>query len=155
VSGGAFQHLTTQPPPASSQQSQGKRSTGTAGASATYSNLAGPASSSLAHQQQQSSQTNAQPHSSSKASKGPPRSGSYHHPHQQDVMSPPGQGPSGVLGTAISDFDSADSTRNPLHCLICNNVFDDPRLLACYHSFCAKCLDGRLGDTKVVCPLCG
>lgn len=54
------------------------------------------------------------------------------------------------------DLETLDScSRNPLLCLICNNVYDDPRLLSCYHSFCAKCLPGRLGDSKIVCPLCG
>jgi hypothetical protein len=53
------------------------------------------------------------------------------------------------------DLETLDCSRNPLLCLICNNIYDDPRLLNCYHSFCAKCLPGRLGDSRIVCPLCG
>lgn len=54
------------------------------------------------------------------------------------------------------DLENLEScSRNPLLCLICNNIYEDPRLLACYHSFCAKCLQGRIGETRLVCPLCG
>ncbi|CAL8110482.1 unnamed protein product [Orchesella dallaii] len=54
------------------------------------------------------------------------------------------------------DLENLEScSRNPLLCLICNNMYDDPRLLACYHSFCAKCLQSRIGETKLICPLCG
>lgn len=61
-----------------------------------------------------------------------------------------------ALPGAGGDIENIDTcSRNPLFCLICNNVFEDPRLLSCYHSFCAKCLDGRAGDTKITCPLCG
>lgn len=57
---------------------------------------------------------------------------------------------------AHHDLENLEScSRNPLLCLICNNIYEDPRLLACYHSFCAKCLQGRIGETKLICPLCG
>lgn len=46
--------------------------------------------------------------------------------------------------------------RNPLLCAMCNNTYQNPCLLACYHSFCASCIKGRLGkDGKLPCPLCG
>ncbi|CAG7831065.1 unnamed protein product, partial [Allacma fusca] len=51
------------------------------------------------------------------------------------------------------NFESC--SRNPLLCLICNSIYEDPRLLACFHSFCAKCLQGRTGETKIQCPICG
>ncbi|OXA58597.1 hypothetical protein Fcan01_07864 [Folsomia candida] len=74
---------------------------------------------------------------------------------------PQSQGTSGDITTATAivhqhDPDTLEScSRSPLLCLICNKVYEDPRLLSCYHSFCAKCLPGRLGDAKLVCPLCG
>ena len=65
-------------------------------------------------------------------------------------------GATSALPGAGGDIENIDTcSRNPLFCLVCNNVFEDPRLLSCYHSFCAKCLDGRIGDTKITCPLCG
>ncbi len=73
----------------------------------------------------------------------------------------PPQGTSGDIVTATAivhqhDLETLEScSRNPLLCLICNQVYKDPRVLSCYHSFCAKCLPGRIGDTKIVCPLCG
>lgn len=48
------------------------------------------------------------------------------------------------------------NSRNPFICIICNNSFQNPCLLACYHTFCAACLRGRIAkDGKLVCPLCG
>lgn len=69
----------------------------------------------------------------------------------------PGGGELGSGGVVPHhDLENLEScSRNPLLCLICNNIYDDPRLLACYHSFCAKCLQGRIGETKLICPLCG
>ena len=45
--------------------------------------------------------------------------------------------------------------RNPLLCILCNQAFQNPCLLACYHTFCAACLRGRAVDGKLACPLCG
>ena len=49
----------------------------------------------------------------------------------------------------------AEFNRNPLLCLLCNQAFQNPCLLACYHTFCAVCLKGRAVDGKLACPLCG
>ena len=49
----------------------------------------------------------------------------------------------------------AEFNRNPLLCLLCNQAFQNPCLLACYHTFCAACLKGRPVDGKLACPLCG
>ena len=49
----------------------------------------------------------------------------------------------------------AEFNRNPLLCLLCNQAFQNPCLLACYHTFCAACLRGRAVDGKLACPLCG
>lgn len=46
-------------------------------------------------------------------------------------------------------------TRNPLLCFVCDNYYNDPCLLICYHTFCAKCLQGREAERKITCPLCG
>ena len=60
-----------------------------------------------------------------------------------------------MLRSSDSDWDSL--------CRVCQNEFDDPRLLGCLHSFCRKCLlrlwhissegtsDGR---RSIHCPLC-
>lgn len=41
------------------------------------------------------------------------------------------------------------SLEETLTCPICLDLFDDPRLLPCSHTFCSKCL-----QATVVCPLC-
>ena len=45
-----------------------------------------------------------------------------------------------------------------LVCLYCNDIFSDPKILTCLHSFCRKCLDSYdvigAGTHSVVCPLC-
>ncbi|XP_013386035.1 RING finger protein 207-like [Lingula anatina] len=54
------------------------------------------------------------------------------------------------------NLDSMDeSKRNPLLCYLCNEHYEDPCLLKCFHSFCAKCLRGRGAEGKMKCPLCG
>ena len=49
----------------------------------------------------------------------------------------------------------AEFNRNPLLCLLCNQAFQNPCLLTCYHTFCAACLKGRAVDGKLACPICG
>ena len=47
-------------------------------------------------------------------------------------------------------------SRNPFICILCNNAFQNPCLLACYHTFCAACLRARISkEGKLLCPLCG
>ncbi|XP_018917583.1 RING finger protein 207 isoform X2 [Bemisia tabaci] len=45
--------------------------------------------------------------------------------------------------------------RNPLLCSICNDYYTEPCILDCYHSYCARCLRGRIIDNKISCPICG
>ncbi|XP_068216699.1 RING finger protein 207-like [Palaemon carinicauda] len=46
-------------------------------------------------------------------------------------------------------------SRNPLLCWLCEELYEEPCLLACYHTFCTRCLRQILHDNKIVCPLCG
>ena len=54
---------------------------------------------------------------------------------------------------------SADKELDDMtECSICTEVFTDPRVLPCIHTFCLKCLlnygeDGQPGD-RMPCPLC-
>ncbi|XP_076863860.1 RING finger protein 207 [Brachyhypopomus gauderio] len=45
----------------------------------------------------------------------------------------------------------------PLVCPLCREQYQyrQPCLLDCYHVFCARCLQGRANDNRLVCPLCG
>ncbi|CAG0918948.1 unnamed protein product [Notodromas monacha] len=56
---------------------------------------------------------------------------------------------------APEDSELEPYSRNPLLCYLCNEVFDEPCLLGCYHTFCAKCVSGKAVDGKISCPLCG
>jgi len=54
-----------------------------------------------------------------------------------------------------SHFEEMDDVTE---CCICTEVFKDPRVLPCIHTFCLRCIQGwskdkRPGD-KVECPLC-
>ena len=54
-----------------------------------------------------------------------------------------------------SHFEEMDDVTE---CCICTDVFNDPRVLPCIHTFCLKCIQGwskdkRPGD-KLECPLC-
>ena len=63
---------------------------------------------------------------------------------------------SGVQQTAETSGPSAGFSKNPFICILCNNSFQNPCLLACYHTFCAACLRARISkEGKLVCPLCG
>jgi len=54
-----------------------------------------------------------------------------------------------LIGKALDDMTE---------CSICTEVFTDPRILPCIHTFCLKCLlnygkDGQPGD-RLPCPMC-
>ena len=72
------------------------------------------------------------------------RAGAPHIPPPTTAVQPMGQ------SQAPAEFN-----RNPLLCILCNQAFQNPCLLACYHTFCAACLRGRAVDGKLACPLCG
>lgn len=80
---------------------------------------------------------------------------------QQPLRPPPPAPPHGKApppyggGQAIAATTEAGFTRNPLLCMMCNQAYQNPCLLACYHTFCAACLRGRAVDGKLACPLCG
>ncbi|XP_011862094.1 PREDICTED: RING finger protein 207-like isoform X2 [Vollenhovia emeryi] len=45
--------------------------------------------------------------------------------------------------------------RNPLTCGVCHDYYNEPCLLSCFHTFCARCIHGPHIDGTVKCPLCG
>lgn len=55
-------------------------------------------------------------------------------------------GTAGVTGGA---------TRNPFICGVCHDYYNEPCLLSCFHTFCARCIRGPHLDGKVSCPICG
>lgn len=47
------------------------------------------------------------------------------------------------------------SIEQTLTCPVCLDLFDDPRLLPCSHTFCCKCLHSTIKHpSKYTCPLC-
>ncbi|XP_048747686.2 RING finger protein 207-like [Ostrea edulis] len=63
---------------------------------------------------------------------------------------------SGDIFQSLENNTSIDVTKwNPLQCYLCNEKYDDPCILSCYHSYCSQCLRGRAADSKLSCPLCG
>ncbi|ESO82135.1 hypothetical protein LOTGIDRAFT_135199, partial [Lottia gigantea] len=50
------------------------------------------------------------------------------------------------------------AARNINPCSICLEIFQNPRLISCHHSFCFKCLDDFIRNTskndKFNCPVC-
>ncbi|VDO96210.1 unnamed protein product [Soboliphyme baturini] len=63
-------------------------------------------------------------------------------------------------GTSLSPSSAQSSdivaTPNLTHCYLCVKTYDQPKVLACFHTFCKACLE-KLVDSpgKIICPLCG
>lgn len=63
---------------------------------------------------------------------------------------------SGDIFQSLENNTSIDVTKwNPLQCYLCNEKYNDPCILSCYHSYCSQCLRGRAADNRLSCPLCG
>ncbi|XP_070523807.1 RING finger protein 207 isoform X2 [Cardiocondyla obscurior] len=45
--------------------------------------------------------------------------------------------------------------RNPLTCGVCHDYYNEPCLLSCFHTFCARCIHGSHIDGTIKCPICG
>ena len=70
----------------------------------------------------------------------------------------------GTTALALSRFMSAGSenrkkgslSRNELTCALCGELYTDPRLLPCLHSFCKRCLEHTVNprSTTLTCHLC-
>ena len=64
------------------------------------------------------------------------------------------------MATGTEQKVRSSSARTPklsedlLKCSICLNVYDDPRMLPCLHSYCCKCIISLGGREAVKCPQC-
>lgn len=63
---------------------------------------------------------------------------------------------SGCVHPPAELLEEFDSTKwNPLQCNICSEQYQEPCILQCYHSFCARCVKNRVEDNNLTCPVCG
>ena len=53
-------------------------------------------------------------------------------------------------GDVLKSMDTEEQTT----CPVCLEVFSHPKLLPCFHTFCAECIRRVQSDSAVVCPLC-
>ncbi|XP_076633398.1 RING finger protein 207 isoform X3 [Colletes latitarsis] len=65
-----------------------------------------------------------------------------------------------VDGVGVGENDATTGVtsagpRNPLICSVCHNYYNEPCLLSCFHTFCARCICGPHLDGKVTCSICG
>ncbi|XP_076654074.1 RING finger protein 207 isoform X3 [Halictus rubicundus] len=61
------------------------------------------------------------------------------------------------VGVGVGESDGTTGIpgggpRNPLICTVCHDYYNDPCLLSCFHTFCARCI--RSIDGKVTCSIC-
>ncbi|WAR22835.1 TRI56-like protein [Mya arenaria] len=58
--------------------------------------------------------------------------------------------------THEDDGDNLVEQRSKLHCMICGNLYTDPRLLECLHTFCLECIQSLKKNKKRYphCPVC-
>lgn len=60
---------------------------------------------------------------------------------------------------AVAGSDPLEQLKDQVHCVVCLDVYDQPRTLPCLHSFCTLCLE-NLPQKKegyryvIVCPIC-
>ncbi len=57
-----------------------------------------------------------------------------------------------IMSANLVSLDVTD-----LHCGVCTDVFEDPKLLPCSHTYCLKCLEkivGQIASNHVKCPEC-
>nr|XP_033335833.1 RING finger protein 207-like isoform X3 [Megalopta genalis] len=62
------------------------------------------------------------------------------------------------VGVGVGESDGTTGVpsggpRNPLICAVCHDYYNEPCLLSCFHTFCARCI--RSIDGKVTCSTCG
>ena len=63
---------------------------------------------------------------------------------------------SGEIFQPLESLDEVDGAGlDPLCCHLCNERYEEPRVLQCYHTFCSRCLRGRAQDGVMLCPFCG
>ncbi|XP_078667717.1 E3 ubiquitin-protein ligase TRIM71-like [Branchiostoma floridae x Branchiostoma belcheri] len=56
---------------------------------------------------------------------------------------------------AAASFPLEEFDEKFLTCAVCEEIYTDPRVLPCLHTFCAKCLEKwRKGETQFTCPTC-
>ena len=63
-----------------------------------------------------------------------------------------------LVGTKQLDLATAKQLDDITECPICTEVYTDPRVLPCVHTYCLKCIeawskDKQPGD-KLACPMC-
>ncbi len=49
---------------------------------------------------------------------------------------------------------SAPVVEELLSCIICTDVYTDPKVLPCHHTFCEECLEPLTENQKLQCPIC-
>jgi Zinc finger, C3HC4 type (RING finger) len=63
-----------------------------------------------------------------------------------------------TMTSAASDYVGTQLNQ-VVECSICTEVYCDPRLLPCMHSYCLKCIEDisrdKLPGDSIACPLCG
>ena len=59
-----------------------------------------------------------------------------------------------VLTGCSSSSERTNVLSEDLKCSVCLNVYDDPRMLPCLHSYCCKCIIPLVDSEAVKCPQC-
>ena len=49
---------------------------------------------------------------------------------------------------------AAKEVTDNLSCPVCYQIFQNPKYLPCYHSYCEKCLEKVQANSKIICPEC-
>ena len=62
-------------------------------------------------------------------------------------------------GVCIMVGEAIRQLEEQLNCSICLDIYDDPKLLQCFHTYCRKCLvklviRDQQGDLSRICPIC-
>jgi hypothetical protein len=59
-----------------------------------------------------------------------------------------------TIETQPQEEDPLEKLKQEATCIVCNQIYREPRVLNCLHSFCTPCLSNLMSNKQISCPTC-